>query len=233
MRTGGLIVAIDGPAGAGKSTVARELARRLGYIYVDTGAMYRVVGLVARERGIASEDGRRLGSVAAGVEIRFEGRPEGGQSVFADGRDVTAAIREQQIGEWASKVSTQPEVRTRMVAAQRRIAEQGGAVLEGRDIGTVVFPDADLKFYLDASAQERAERRYRELRSRGEAAVLDEIVAEIEERDRRDQSRAHSPLRPAPDAVVLDTTRRSAEEVLAVLLERCRERLANPDPQKP
>jgi cytidylate kinase len=229
----GLIVAIDGPAGAGKSTVARELARRLGYIYVDTGAMYRVVGLLARERNVSPDDGPRLGEIAERVAIRFEARPEGGQAVFADDRDVTTAIREQQIGEWASKVSTQPEVRTRMVAAQRRIADQGGAVLEGRDIGTVVFPDADLKFYLDASAEERAQRRYRQLRERGENASLPDIIAEIEERDRRDQSRVHSPLRCAPDAVRLDTTRRSAEAVVRTLLERSRERLGAPDPQKP
>lgn len=225
MRPKGLIIAIDGPAGAGKSTVARELSRRLGYVYVDTGAMYRVVGLLARERGIGPDEGARLGELADGLDIRFEARAEANQAVYADGRDVTAAIRDQPIGEWASKVSTQGEVRERMVAAQRRIAREGGAVLEGRDIGTVVFPDADLKFYLDASAEERGLRRYHQLRERGEPAVLAEIVAEIAERDRRDRSRAHSPLRCAPDAERVDTTRRSAEEVLALLLERCRERL--------
>ncbi|HSD11908.1 MAG TPA: (d)CMP kinase, partial [Candidatus Binatia bacterium] len=152
-------------------------------------------------------------------------------AVFADGRDVTAAIREQPVGEWASKVSTQAEVRDRMVAAQRQIAREGGAVLEGRDIGTVVFPDADLKFYLDASDEERGLRRYRQLRGRGQPAVLAEIVAEIEERDGRDRSRAHSPLRCAPDAERLDTTQLSKGEVLSLLLERCRERLR--EQQKP
>jgi CMP/dCMP kinase len=231
MRAKGLIIAIDGPAGAGKSTVARELSRRLGYVYVDTGAMYRVVGLLAREHGIDPDEGARLGELAGRLDIRFEARPDANQAVVVDGRDVTAAIREQPVGEWASKVSTQAEVRDRMVAAQRQIARDGGAVLEGRDIGTVVFPDADLKFYLDASDEERGLRRYRQLRDRGEPAALDEIVAEIEERDRRDRSRAHSPLRCAPDAERVDSTRLSMEDVVALLLRRCHERLR--EPQKP
>src|SRR5206468_6074102 len=175
--------------------------------------------------GIAPDEGVRLGELAGRLDIHFEARPDANQAVFVDGRDVTAAIRGQQIGEWASRVSTQAEVRDRMVAAQRQIAREGGAVLEGRDIGTVVFPDADLKFYLDASDEERGLRRYRQLRSRGEPAVLAEIVAEIEERDRRDRSRAHSPLRCAPDAERIDTTWLSMEEVVALLLGRCQERL--------
>jgi cytidylate kinase len=220
-----LIIAIDGPAGAGKSTVARELSRRLGYMYVDTGAMYRVVGLLARERGIASDDGPRLGQLAGEVGIRFEPDPRGTQRVFADGRDVTEAIREQEVGEWASKVSTHPEVRHKMVAAQREIAAGGGAVLEGRDIGTVVFPDADLKFFLEASAEERARRRVGDLAGRGGEARLADVVVEIEERDRRDSSREHSPLRCAADAERVDSTRLSAAEVVEALLERCRRAL--------
>lgn len=223
MRSNGLIVAIDGPAGAGKSTVARELARRLGYVYVDTGAMYRVVGLLARERGIDPEDGPRLGDLAGSVAIRFEALADGTQKVFADSRDVTAAIREQEIGEWASKVSTRPQVRERMVAAQREIARGGGAVLEGRDIGTVVFPDADVKFFLEATAEERGRRRYHQLLGRGETAEMAHIVAEIEGRDRRDQAREHSPLCCAPDAVRLDSTELSANQVVEAMFCRCRD----------
>jgi len=218
----GLVVAIDGPAGAGKSTVARELARRLGYVYVDTGAMYRVVGLLAREERVAPDDGDRLGALAGDLSIRFVVGPGGEQSVFANGRDVTAPIREQSVGEWASKVSTRPEVRERLVAAQRAMGRDGGVVLEGRDIGTVVFPDADVKFYLDATAEERGRRRHRQLRERGEEAPLAGIVAEIESRDRRDQQREHSPLRCAPDARRIDTTSLAPQAVIEELLERCR-----------
>jgi CMP/dCMP kinase len=223
MRKKGLIVAIDGPAGAGKSTVSRELARRLGYVYVDTGAMYRVVGLCAVEAGVDPGDAARLAEIARDVSIRFEPRPDGTQAVFADGRNVTTEIRREDVGQWASRVSVQPEVRRRLVAQQRVIGlEAGGAVLEGRDIGTVVFPDADLKFFLEASAEERGRRRFEELRARGEQASVAEIVRDIEERDRRDTSREHSPLRCAPDAERIDTTVLCAAEVLDHLLARCR-----------
>lgn len=224
-RGKGIIIAIDGPAGAGKSTVARELARRLGYVYVDTGAMYRVVALIAIETGADSQDGKRMGEIASRVRIRFEPRPDGGQSVFADDRDVTRAIRAEEVGEWASKVSTRPEVRDRLVALQREMGARGGVVLEGRDIGTVVFPDADLKFFLEASAEERGRRRHRELEVRGLFVPIEEIVADIEQRDRRDQSRAHSPLRCALDAERIDSTRMTADEVLRYLVRRCQENL--------
>ena len=227
MGPNGLVIAVDGPAGAGKSTVARELAGRLGYVYVDTGAMYRVVGLLAREGNVAPDDGVRLGDLAGEVSIRFVAGPVGEQSVFANGRDVTASIREQPVGELASKVSTRPEVRERLVAAQRVMGRDGGVVLEGRDIGTVVFPDADLKFYLDASAQERGLRRHRQLQERGEAASLAAIVAEIEIRDRRDQQREHSPLRCALDAQRIDTTSLTPQAVVEKLLECCRARLGS------
>jgi cytidylate kinase len=145
--------------------------------------------------------------------------------VFANGRDVTASIREQSVGEWASKVSTRPEVRERLVAAQRAMGRDGGVVLEGRDIGTVVFPDADVKFYLDASTEERGRRRHRQLRERGEAPSLADVVAEIEGRDRRDQEREHSPLRRAVDALHIDTTVLPPQAVIEELLQTCLERL--------
>ena len=221
--TRGRIIAIDGPAGAGKSTAARGLARRLGYVYVDTGAMYRVVALRAREEGVDPDDGDRLGEVAGRVTIRFEPQGDDGQKVFEGSRDVTAAIREQEIGDLASRISTHREVRERLVALQREIGAEArpGAVIDGRDIGTVVFPDADRKFFLDASAAERARRRLFDLRERGFDADAEAIRREIDERDRRDRGRAHSPLRQAEDAEHLDTTSMDAEQVVQALLQRC------------
>ena len=219
----GTIVAIDGPAGAGKSTVSRALARRFGYVYVDTGAMYRVVALLARERGITPQDGPALGGLAATVDIHFEPVDDGTQRVLTGGRDVTTAIRTQEIGDLASRISTHSEVRERLVALQRRagLAAQPGAVLEGRDIGTVVFPDADVKIFLDASVGERATRRMRELRGRGLEPEPDAVHREITERDHRDRGRPHSPLREAPDAERVDTTGLAADEVVTRLAECC------------
>ena len=224
MSRRGQIVAIDGPAGAGKSTVSRAVARRLGYVYVDTGAMYRVVALLGREQGIDPEDGPALGSLAGTVDIRFEPVQDGSQRVLAQGRDVTSAIRTQEIGDLASRISTHPEVRERLVALQRRtgLAASPGAVLEGRDIGTVVFPDADVKIFLDASISERAARRIHDLRGRGVEPDPDAVHREIIERDRRDRERQHSPLRQAPDAMRLDTTGLAADEVVRRLVEHAK-----------
>ena len=221
-RPNGVIVAIDGPAGAGKSTVSREVARRLGYVYLDTGAMYRVVGWLARERGVDPDDGPALATIADGVRIGFTPQPDGSQRVTADGRDVTKAIREEDIGQWASKVSAQPEVREKLVALQRAIGRDGGVVVEGRDIGTVVFPDAEAKFFLEAAPEARGERRWKELRAKGSEADLDEIVAEMRARDARDSSRSHAPLRQAPDAERIDSTALPVADVIDLILVRVR-----------
>jgi len=211
-----LIITIDGPAGAGKSTVSRHLAAQLGYRYVDTGAMYRVIGVLAAERGIELDDAPQLAALCDQVTIRFEADRDGVKT-FADGRDLSGLIRTAPAGQLASKVSTVPAVRERLVARQRALGAAGGVVMEGRDIGTVVFPDAPLKIFLEASPAERARRRAVELQARGETVDLAAMEREIAERDARDRSRAHSPLRPAPDARVIDSTGRAADAIVAEL----------------
>lgn len=217
------VVAIDGPAGAGKSSVSRGAARRLGYRYVDTGAMYRVIGVLARERGVAADDAERLAALCDETSISFD---EGGGEVrvLAGGRDVSREIRSADAGQWASKVSAVPAVRQRLVAQQRRLAEGGGVVMEGRDIGTVVCPDAAVKVYLEASPLERARRRARELQARGEAVDVEQMAREIEERDARDSGRAHSPMKPAADAVRIDTTDLSLEAAIDEICKLVRTR---------
>jgi len=208
------VIAIDGPAGAGKSTVSRRLAQELGLRYIDTGAMYRVVGVLADERGIALDDSAALAAMCDRLELRFEEAGDGIR-VIADGRDLTRAIRSAAAGQLASKVSVMPAVRARLVARQRAMAAGGGVVMEGRDIGTVVLPDAAVKVYLVAGAAERARRRCADLRARGESADEAQVTREIEERDRRDQGRADSPLKPAPDALLVDTSNDTVEAVVA------------------
>ena len=207
-------IAIDGPAGAGKSTVSRRLAQALGLRYVDTGAMYRVVGVLADEEGVDLADAAALATLCDTLSLHFDEQPDG-VHVLANGRDLTRAIRTAAAGQLASKVSTQPVVRERLVALQRRLGAGGGVVMEGRDIGTVVLPDATVKIFLVASAAERARRRWAELSGRGEVADLDQMQREIEERDARDRTRAHSPLVPAADALLVDTTTESVEQVVA------------------
>jgi len=216
-----LIIAIDGPVGSGKSTLARRVAAILGYIYIDTGAMYRSVALKALRRGVPLEASDRLTALAG--ETRIDLRAfDGTQQVFLDGEDVTAAIRTPDVAQAASKVAVVPGVRKVLVAEQRRAGERGGVVMEGRDIGSVVFPDAQLKIFLTASPEVRAERRWREHQQKGDAIDLARTLEEIRERDRRDRERTTSPLVRAQDAVVVDSTAMEAEEVarLVVLLAK-------------
>jgi len=215
------VIAVDGPAGAGKSSASRALARRLGFGYVDTGAMYRAVGVLAAERGIDPDDAAALGRLVAALDFELA---RDGERLLVGGRDLSAAIRRPEAGGLASRVSTQPVVRQRLVALQRALGAAGGVVMEGRDIGTVVFPDARVKLYLTADPATRAARRAAELRAA--AATVDEaaLARELAERDRRDAGRAHSPLRPAADAVVLDTTALTLEEVVEAMERVVRER---------
>jgi len=212
------VVAIDGPVGAGKSTVARRLAEVLGFEYVNTGAMYRAVAVAARAAGISDEDReaeRRLGALLERTRIDFSGG-----RIMLDGRDVSGEIGTPEMSESASRLSTLGVVRARMRDLQRAAGERGAVVMEGRDIGTAVFPDAEFKFFLDASAEVRAERRWRELDARGVRIARAEVLAQLLERDRRDRGRELAPLRPAPDAMVVDASRMSIEEVVTLMAER-------------
>lgn len=217
-------IAIDGPAGAGKSTVSRLLARRLGFFLLDTGAIYRALALLALREGIDVGDDARLGERAARMAVRFE-EGEGGQRVIVDGDDVSDAIRTAEISVGASRVSAHPAVRAALLELQRAIARQGGCVVEGRDIGTVVLPWAPLKFFVTASVAERARRRHAELLARGQASDLAVVEEEIRERDRRDETREVAPLRRADDAVLVDTSGLAIDEVLALMERVARERL--------
>lgn len=212
-----VIIAIDGPAGAGKSTIARSLAHRLGYTYIDTGAMYRAVALWAMRANIDLDDLHRLEQLAREARIEFDG-----ETVRLNGEDVTAAIREPGISDAASKVSIAPGVRRAMREEQRRIGAQNSVVMEGRDIGTVVFPDAQVKIYLDADPGIRASRRAKET-----GAAVDQIAKEIEDRDLRDRSRTEAPLTQAPDAEYLDTTNLTQAEVEEAILKIIRRRISN------
>jgi cytidylate kinase len=214
-----ITVAIDGPAGAGKSTLARRIAQKLGYLYIDTGAMYRAVALWAIRLNIALSDMHRLEQLADQAEIDFV---PGENTILLNGEDVTTAIREPGLGDAASKISPIPAVRRALVKRQRELGKSASIVMEGRDIGTIVFPEADVKIFLDALPEARAERRARELDQ-----PVDSVQAEIEQRDQRDRSRAESPLVQAPDAIYLDTSGMSIEEVEEALLKIVRERTSN------
>lgn len=235
-----LIIAIDGPVGSGKSTVARRVAELLGYTYLDTGAMYRAVALAALRRGIGLQDATPLAAMASEVKIDLIAAPanastpatapsESPQRVFLDGEDVTAAIRTPQVAQAASKVAAIAGVREVLVSEQRRAGQRGGVVMEGRDVGTVIFPNALLKIFLEASVEARAERRWREHQQKGDSLTLAQVAEEIRERDLRDRTRATSPLTRAEDAVLVDNTAMGAEEtarLVAMLAESKLEKAA-------
>ena len=209
-----LIIAIDGPAGSGKSTVAREVARRLGIFYADTGAMYRALTLKAMRGKIDFKDRNMLVELAERIDIDLKTNDDFVLSVLLDGEDVTDEIRKSSVTNNIKHIARIPEVRKQMVMLQRKIALSGRAVLEGRDIGTVVFPDADRKIYLDANPDERAKRRHKELKEKGHDITIEEVKKDVKERDCTDKSRKAGPLKKADDAIVIDTTNLTIAEVV-------------------
>jgi cytidylate kinase len=218
-----MIIAIDGPSGAGKSTLGRMIARELNLLYIDTGAMYRAVALAIIEAGLSSRDIPAIVRVAESAEINLAGDPDSLQ-VILNGQDISDKIRTEEVSHSASVISVIPEVRHALVARQRELGRQGGVVLDGRDIGTIVFPEADIKFYLTAAPEERAARRYEEDRLRERDLTFEETLADINTRDQRDSTRADSPLAIAEDGVVIDSTELPIEAVFERMMEIIRER---------
>lgn len=218
-----LVIAIDGPAGAGKSTAARNLAKRLGLAYLDTGASFRAMALKALRSGVDPDDEAAVAALAEETEIAFAG--ERLERVLLDGEDVSEAIRDEAVARASSRVAVHPALRERLVALWRRYGERRDLVLEGRDIGTVVFPDADLKFFLDARQEVRAQRRFAEHRTE-EGVTLDGVQRDLEARDETDRSRRHAPLKRAPNAVLVDTSELTPDETLERLLDEARARLS-------
>jgi cytidylate kinase len=225
MTTRKPIIAIDGPAGAGKTTAARNLADKLGLVYLDTGATFRAVALRALREGVSLDDESALLAIAERSDIAFAG--ERFERILLDGEDISRAIREAPVALASSRVAVHPRLRAVLVKLWRKIGASGGVILEGRDIGTEVFPDAELKFFLDAGQGERASRRFREQGVEG-GLSLEGVKRELQVRDETDRTRAHSPLRRAQDAILVDTTHLTPEETLAVLLEEARRRLSWP-----
>ena len=218
-------IAIDGPAGAGKSTIAKRIAKELGFVYVDTGAMYRTMALYILRQGLDASDEQGIAAIcyAIHVEIRY---CDGEQQVLLNGEDVSTQIRQEEVGNMASATSVYGCVRTKLVALQQQLAATQNVVMDGRDIGTCVLPDAPLKIYLTASVETRAQRRYRELCDKGISCDLQAIMKDIEERDYRDMHREISPLRQADDAVLVDSSDMTIDEVVACIIGLCKERMA-------
>jgi cytidylate kinase len=219
-----LVITIDGPAASGKSTTARLAAERLGYMHIDTGAMYRAVTLKVLRAGLSPDDSGGIAGLLPATHVKLV-RAEDGLRVMLDGEDVTSAIRTPAVTRAVSAVSSHRAVRQAMVREQRAMGKDGGIVLEGRDIGTVVFPDADLKFFMIAGIRSRAQRRHRELAERGEVIPLEFLEREIAERDARDASRTESPLRKADDAIVVDTSDLRIEEQVDLVVETVRKKI--------
>lgn len=217
-------VAIDGPVGAGKSTVARESAKRLGYIYCDTGALYRAVGLYCTENGADLESESEITAALDGIKVEIR-LVDGTQHVYLNGRDVSEEIRRPEISMAASTVSAVAGVRAALLGIQREIAEKNDVIMDGRDIGTVVLPNADVKIFLTASAEERARRRFDELKKKGSATTFEEVLADLNKRDYNDSHRANAPLKRASDAVLADTTGLSFEESVEFVCRTVKERL--------
>lgn len=217
-----LIITADGPAGSGKSTVSRILAERISYMYLDTGLLYRAIAYKAMQRGISIADDEALRELCDGINIPLE--TDGDMRVLVDGEDVSDNVRTEEIGMLASSISAVSAVRDALLPLQRGVGEHGGIVTEGRDMGTVVFPDADVKFFLDADVDERARRRYEQLVENGGNANLDEVKRGLETRDYRDTKRAVAPLKPADDSVIIDTTGIDIEEVVRMMMDIVKER---------
>lgn len=205
-------IAIDGPSGAGKSTISRKAAEKFGFIYVDTGAIYRTIGLATKIRGVSLDDTAAVIELLPTLEIELKYNDAGEQHMYLDGNDVSRDIRLPEVSMLASKVSAIPEVRAFLVDMQRGMAEKYDVIMDGRDIGTVIFPNADLKIFLTADVRDRAHRRYEELRAKGMEKPFDEVLAEMEKRDEQDTQRAAAPLKAADDAVLLDTSGNTLEE---------------------
>lgn len=217
-------IAIDGPGGAGKSTLSRAIAKNLGFVYVDTGALYRAVGLYLLRRGVSAEETEKVREElkSLSVDLRFT---DGEQRVLLNGEDVSELIRTPEVSMMASAASALPDVRKFLFEQQRALAREHNVVMDGRDIGTVVLPDAQVKLFLTASPEDRARRRYEELLSRGAAVGYEEVLADLKQRDENDSSRAVAPLKPAEDALIVDTTGNTLEQSLELLLKIVKERL--------